>query len=924
MTGYEDNEPLRLTNIKPNLAKLKIVKEAELRKGGILGYGAFGTVYKGVWVPEGENVKIPVAVKVLNEGTSEGTNNEILEEAHIMASVDHPNLLQLLALSMKSEMMLVTQLMPLGSLLEYVRNNKDKIGSKPLLNWCTQIARGMTYLEEKRLVHRDLAARNVLVQNPNCVKITDFGLAKILDINVDEYKATGGKMPIKWLALECIQHRVFNHKSDVWAFGVTVWELLTYGARPYEHTPAREVPDLLEKGERLPQPAICTIDLYMILVKCWQVNADSRPVFKELAEQFAKMSRDPARYLVVAGDKLMRLPSYTTQDEKELIRNLAANMGGSEAVIVADEYLNPGRIPSNHTLNTPVDTPCLPSTPTQKFFPHSMPPPSYHDSMVHINNGIQQNLHQNGLPISMNAMQPHTSQSTSLYNRHSRYGGSSTGINDGFSTLGTRSLRHPSNFFSTSCDPLKLLEDDVLDNGMASLQDGNTFHNENSSQGHRLHTAHGQALGGSVLSGFQISGNPNHPRPPVTVAGLKLDLPLDDEDYLMPSPQSPMFQQSTGGSSTNRTTGNVTTGSRTSPPNAYMDLISDFPLNGVNPNGPLSSAASIKSSANMFQYPPPQELFLTDAPSNYGRMPEYLAKGARGNSGNIQTGTSSQGHQIGGFFSMDNPEYILNEQQRNHTRVPHTGNYHTLGIPFVNSNSPSSHSQGPSSIQSVHSHTNSLSGAVNGSSNINPSSLSSNASSNSGATGNGKVQKPSYNLHNGNYQSAPISGLNGAVIKSPIHTSRGLPNHGLILDKSKQQRGEVLSSDLSDEHEYYNDYELRLKRDMQPLQKVSQTKAASLVSGGGGNTVTTISVNHPNSNTPGGGSSAGNSVRTTSVSSSNGSNSNVSSSVINNNIKNTHHMQNGSAKLCPPGSVQPSSQQHMPPLQPVSKHETTV
>lgn len=78
---------------------------------------------------------------------------------------------------------------------------------------------GMAYLEERRLVHRDLAARNVLVQTPNCVKITDFGLAKLLDINEDEYKAAGGKMPIKWLALECIQHRIFTHKSDVWAFG---------------------------------------------------------------------------------------------------------------------------------------------------------------------------------------------------------------------------------------------------------------------------------------------------------------------------------------------------------------------------------------------------------------------------------------------------------------------------------------------------------------------------------------------------------------------------------------------------------------------------------------------------------------------------------------------------------------------------------
>ena len=313
MSGYEDNEPLRPTNIKPNLSQLRIVKEEDLRKGGILGYGAFGTVYKGVWVPAGENVKIPVAIKVLREGTGNNAHKEILEEAYIMASVEHVNLLQLLAVCMTSQMMLVTQLMPLGCLLDYVRNNKDKIGSKPLLNWCTQIARGMAYLEERRLVHRDLAARNVLVQTPSCVKITDFGLAKLLNINEDEYKANGGKMPIKWLALECITHRVFTHKSDVWAFGVTVWELFTYGGRPYENVKVHDVHDLLSKGERLPQPTMCTIDVYMLMIKCWMLDPDSRPGFKELAEEFAKMARDPGRYLVIPGDKLMRLPSYTTQ-----------------------------------------------------------------------------------------------------------------------------------------------------------------------------------------------------------------------------------------------------------------------------------------------------------------------------------------------------------------------------------------------------------------------------------------------------------------------------------------------------------------------------------------------------------------------------------------------------------------------------------
>lgn len=143
MTGYDDsNEPLRPTNVKPNLSQFRTVKEEELRKGGVLGAGAFGTVFKGVWIPEGQNVKIPVAIKVLREGTGANTSKEFLDEAYIMASVEHPHLLKLLAVCLTSQLMLVTQLMPLGCLRDYVHNNKDKVGSKALLNWCTQIAKG--------------------------------------------------------------------------------------------------------------------------------------------------------------------------------------------------------------------------------------------------------------------------------------------------------------------------------------------------------------------------------------------------------------------------------------------------------------------------------------------------------------------------------------------------------------------------------------------------------------------------------------------------------------------------------------------------------------------------------------------------------------------------------------------------------------
>nr|KAG5713347.1 hypothetical protein BaRGS_024895 [Batillaria attramentaria] len=344
MTGFDETEPVTPTNAQPDLAKLRLIRESELRKGGIIGSGAFGTVYKGFWIPENENVKIPVAIKVLQDGTSPNQNKELLEEARVMASVEHACCIRILAVCMSAQMMLITQLMPLGCLLDYVRKNKEHIGSKVLLNWCTQIAKGMSYLEERGIVHRDLAARNVLVQTPTQVKITDFGLAKLLDYNEDEYHAAGGKMPIKWLALECIQHRIFTHKSDVWSFGVTAWELFTYGQKPYDNIRARDVPGLLEKGERLPQPSICTIDVYMIMIKCWMLDAESRPSFKELAEEFAKMARDPGRYLVVQGDKLMRLPSHS-YDKIDLLRTVSVADNGPEEIIEADDYLQPQEPP---------------------------------------------------------------------------------------------------------------------------------------------------------------------------------------------------------------------------------------------------------------------------------------------------------------------------------------------------------------------------------------------------------------------------------------------------------------------------------------------------------------------------------------------------------------------------------------------------
>ncbi|XP_062524304.1 epidermal growth factor receptor isoform X4 [Bombyx mori] len=478
LTGCEDNEPLRPTNVKPNLAKLRIVKEAELRRGGMLGFGAFGKVYKGVWVPEGENVKIPVAIKVLKETTGANTSKEFLEEAYIMASVEHPNLLQLLAVCMTNQMMLITQLMPLGCLVDYVRTHKEKIGSKAFLNWCTQIARGMAYLEEKRLVHRDLAARNVLVQTPNSVKITDFGLAKLLDINEDEYKAAGGKMPIKWLALECIQHRIFTHKSDVWAFGVTIWEILSYGARPYENISARNVPELIENGLKLPQPSICTLDIYCVMVSCWMLDADSRPTFKQLADTFAEMARDPGRYLVIPGDKFMRLPSYSTQDEKEMIRNLSSAMEGPESLVDADEYLQPkfksmtGTVTTNSALSAGMETQTSSLKPcTSSSWPNNAGQDGVPDPSTKPENWDHEMLRYN------NQLNPDGSEVRHYYN-------------NGVCASDTSSSRYCS-------DPMKTRTEVSLEDnfdGMSKAKEAQ-------------------------------------------VGNLKLNLPLDEDDYLMPSPQ---------------------------------------------------------------------------------------------------------------------------------------------------------------------------------------------------------------------------------------------------------------------------------------------------------------------------------------------------------------------------------------------------
>ncbi|KAM6928711.1 receptor tyrosine-protein kinase erbB-3b isoform 2-T2 [Lycodopsis pacificus] len=300
----------------------RILRPSELKKIKALGFGVFGIVHKGVWTPEGETVKIPVAIKTIQDSSGRQTFTEITDHMLSMGSLDHPYIVRLLGICPGPSLQLVTQLSSQGSLLEHIRQHKNSLDPQRLLNWCVQIAKGMYYLEEHCMVHRNLAARNILLKNDYQVQISDYSVADLLYPDDKKYIYTDTKTPIKWMALESILFRRYTHQSDVWSYGVTVWEMMSFGAEPYASVQPQEVPSLLEKGERLSQPHICTIDVYMVMVKCWMIDENIRPTFKELASDFTRMARDPPRYLVIQmeGGEAASVEIHRRESERGLLQ----------------------------------------------------------------------------------------------------------------------------------------------------------------------------------------------------------------------------------------------------------------------------------------------------------------------------------------------------------------------------------------------------------------------------------------------------------------------------------------------------------------------------------------------------------------------------------------------------------------------------
>ncbi|XP_057593960.1 activated CDC42 kinase 1 isoform X5 [Hippopotamus amphibius kiboko] len=264
-----------------------LIGEKDLRLFEKLGDGSFGVVRRGEWDgPSGKTVS--VAVKCLKPDvlSQPEAMDDFIREVNAMHSLDHRNLIRLYGVVLTPPMKMVTELAPLGSLLDRLRKHQGHFLLGTLSRYAVQVAEGMGYLESKRFIHRDLAARNLLLAARDLVKIGDFGLMRALPQNDDHYvMQEHRKVPFAWCAPESLKTRTFSHASDTWMFGVTLWEMFTYGQEPWVGLNGSQILHKIDKeGERLPRPEDCPQDVYNVMVQCWAHKPEDRPTFVALRD----------------------------------------------------------------------------------------------------------------------------------------------------------------------------------------------------------------------------------------------------------------------------------------------------------------------------------------------------------------------------------------------------------------------------------------------------------------------------------------------------------------------------------------------------------------------------------------------------------------------------------------------------------------
>jgi focal adhesion kinase 1 len=200
-----------------------------------------------------------------------------------MQNFDHPHIIKIIGVCNQEPLAIVMELAKFGQLRHYLQSYKDQIEVTTLLLYSHQLSSAMAYLEAKKYVHRDIAARNVLVVNHECVKLSDFGLSREIDDNI--YTASKCKLPIKWMAPESINFRKFTSQSDVWMFAICMWEIFSYGAKPFQGVKNVDVIRLIEERNVLEIPASCPTELYSVMLKCWEYDSMQRPTFSQLKDK---------------------------------------------------------------------------------------------------------------------------------------------------------------------------------------------------------------------------------------------------------------------------------------------------------------------------------------------------------------------------------------------------------------------------------------------------------------------------------------------------------------------------------------------------------------------------------------------------------------------------------------------------------------
>uniref|UniRef100_A0A182LY47 receptor protein-tyrosine kinase n=1 Tax=Anopheles culicifacies TaxID=139723 RepID=A0A182LY47_9DIPT len=291
-----------------------------LKVFNILGEGAFGQVWRceATDIDGHEGVSV-TAVKTLKENASEAERSDLLSELQVLKSLEpHVNVVRLLGCcTEKDPIFVILEYVNMGKLQTFLRNSrvekhygnthgKSKIlTSGDLTSFMFQVARGMDFLTSRGIIHRDLAARNILITDDHTCKVADFGFARdIVTSKVYERKSEG-RLPIRWMATESLYDNIFTVKSDIWSFGILMWEIVTLGSTPYPGIAAADVMRKVRDGYRLEKPEHCRRELYNIMFYCWAQDPNERPGFPEVVEMLDRLLQTETDYI-----ELERFPDH--------------------------------------------------------------------------------------------------------------------------------------------------------------------------------------------------------------------------------------------------------------------------------------------------------------------------------------------------------------------------------------------------------------------------------------------------------------------------------------------------------------------------------------------------------------------------------------------------------------------------------------